>query len=140
MSGIITTKLKLIKNYEFKVSFGSGETYELLVDEKKPIGEGKGPSPTQLLSTAIGHCLGSSLIFCLKKAQVQLEALETTVETDVSRNEEGRLRVNSINAKIHLKVSNETQHKLPTCLRVFKNYCTVTQSVIKGIPVNVSFI
>ena len=140
LSETVVTSLKRLEKYKFKAKFEGENFPELLVDEPSPIGEGAGPRPTQLLSAAVGHCLSSSLIFCLKKARIAVEALDTTLRTEVSRNEMGRLEVKSIEAKIHLSVSDEDRVRLPTCLKVFENYCTVTQSVRRGIPVKVSFV
>jgi uncharacterized OsmC-like protein len=140
LSEVVVTKLKRLENYKFKAKFEDGNFPELLVDEPSPTGEGAGPRPTQLLSVAVGHCLSSSLLFCLKKARIAVEALDTTLKTEVSRNKVGRLEVKSIEAKIHLVVSDEDRERLPACLKVFENYCTVTQSVQRGIPVKVSFV
>jgi uncharacterized OsmC-like protein len=53
---------------------------DLIVDELKTMGENSGPNPTRLLSAAIGHCLNSSLLFCLSKARINVRNLETTVK------------------------------------------------------------
>ena len=110
------------------------------MDEVKPHGEGSGPNPPRILATAIGHCLSSSLIYCLKKARVRVKDLETTVKMNFFKNEEGMLRVASIDVQLHLEVNKEDNSRVSRCLKIFENYCTVTQSVIKGIPVNIKVI
>ena len=137
MSEAVTTILKFLEGYRFRVAFDLEDAPEILVDEPKPTGEGLGPGPTRLLSAAIGHCLSSSLLYCLRKAKIEVKNLETTVKLSTARNEEGRLRVRDIDVQIELDVSEEDKQRIPRCLEVFENYCTVTQSIRKGIEVNV---
>ncbi|MDQ1280594.1 MAG: hypothetical protein QG670_1857 [Thermoproteota archaeon] len=138
MSESIVTKLSFVEGYSFKVEFDLKEIPTLIVDEAKPIGEGLGPSPTRLLSASIGHCLSSSLLYCLRRAKVNIKGLETTVKADTERNEKGRLRIKNIDVKVHLVLDEKDKPKVNSCLEVFEDYCTLTQSVRKGIEVNVS--
>ncbi len=138
MSELISTKLELLEGYKFKVGFDVEGVPSLVVDEMKPIGEGSGPNPTRLLSAAVGHCLSSSLLFCLSKAKVKVKKLETTVKASVKRNEEGYLRIAGLDVQIQLEVVEEDRARVPRCLSDFEKYCTVTQSVRKGIEVKVN--
>ena len=81
--------------------------------------------------------MSSSLIYCLKKARITIKKLETTVTTNLFRNENGKLRIRSIDIQINLKVNEEDKTRVPRCLQIFEDYCTVTQSIRKGIEVNV---
>jgi uncharacterized OsmC-like protein len=134
----IYTKLKLRKGFEFKVVFDGADVPELIVDEIKPLGENAGPNPTRLLSAAVGHCISSSLLFCLLKARVKVKDLETEVKANVVRNEEGYLRVRSLDVQIRLDVQEDDKSRVARCLGIFENYCIVTQSVRKGIAVKVT--
>ena len=134
----VYTKLKLRKGFEFKVVFDGADVPELIVDEIKPLGENAGPNPTRLLSAAVGHCISSSLLFCLLKARVKVKDLETEVKANVVRNEEGYLRVRSLDVQIRLDVQEDDKSRVARCLGIFENYCTVTQSVRKGIAVKVT--
>ena len=138
MSESAVTKLKLLQGYKFKVEFDVEGIPDLIVDEIKPIGENSGPNPTRLLSAAVGQCLSSSLLYCLHKARVNVRHLETTIKANTERNEEGRLRIKGLNVRIHLDVKDEDKPRVTRCLSVFENYCTVTQSVRKGIDVTVT--
>ena len=131
------TKLRLRNGYQFNVIFDVDYIPDLLLDETKPDGEGSGPNPPRLLAAAVGHCMSSSLIYCLKKARIPILDIETTVTTSLFRNEIGRLRIRSIDVQIILKVNKEDEPRLPRCLTLFEDYCTVTQSIRKGIEVNV---
>lgn len=89
------------------------------------------------MSAAVGHCLSSSLLYCLGKAKVKVKKLDTAVKANVERNEEGYLRVAGLAVQIHLEVNEEDKLRVPRCLSIFENYCTVTQSIRKGIEVKV---
>ena len=138
MSELISTRLVLLEGYRFKVEFDVNDIPSLVVDEMKPIGEDEGPNPTRLLSAAVGHCISSSLMYCLGKAKVHVKKLETTVQAKVERNKEGYLRIASLDVQVRLEVSEEDRARVPRCLKIFENYCTVTQSVRKGIAVRTS--
>ena len=140
MSEPIVTRLKLVKGYRFGVEFDVEGMPGIVVDETKPAGEGLGPNPTRLLSAAVGHCLSSSLLFCLSKAKIEAKGMETTVKTNIVRNEEGRLRVQEIDVQIRLDVDEQDKPRIGRCLEIFENYCTVTSSVRKGIQVNVNIV
>lgn len=133
----IVTKLQLIDGYKFDVQSDLDYIADYVVDETKPDGEGSGPNPTRLLSAAVGHCMSSSLIYCLKKARIPIQNLCTTVKTNLYRNENGRLRIRSIDIQIDLKVDAEYKNRINRCLTLFEDYCTVTQSIRKGIQVSV---
>lgn len=140
LSETSTTKLALLKGYSFRVDFDLAGVSNLLVDEVKPIGEGLGPNPVRLLSAAVGHCLSSSFLYCLRKARVDVKNVETTVKTSVWRNEQGHLRVKDINVEIHLEADDKDKARVHRCLDIFENYCTVTESVRKGIEVKVNIV
>jgi uncharacterized OsmC-like protein len=135
---IITTKLHHIKGYKFNVISDVDYIPDILVDETKPDGEGLGLNPPRLLAAAVGHCMSSSLIYCLKKARIPIKNLETTVKTNLFRNEAGKRRISSIDIQINLKVSEKDEPRINRCLTLFEDYCTVTQSIRKGIKVNLT--
>jgi len=130
--------LQLREGYRFNVEFDVEGVPSLVVDEMKPIGKGLGPNPTRVLSTAVGHCLSSSLLYCLSKAKVKVKKLDTSVKAYTERNKEGYLRITGLDVEIHLEVNEEDKLRVPRCLDIFENYCTVTQSVRKGIDVKVN--
>ena len=138
MSEPALTTLKLLHGYRFKVEFDVEGIPSLFVDELTPIGENSGPNPTRLLSVAVGQCLSSSLLYCLRKARVNVKNLETTIRANTERNEEGHLRITSLDAQFNLDVNEEDKTRVFRCLEIFENYCTVTQSVRKGINVNIN--
>jgi uncharacterized OsmC-like protein len=138
LSEVMVTKLAFLEGYNFRVQFDLNGVPNLIVDEEKPVGKSVGPNPARLLSAAVGHCLSSTLLFCLRKARVEIRNLETTVKTRLARNEEGYLRVSNIDVQLHLNVDEKDIARVRRCLDIFENYCTVTESVRKGINVKVN--
>lgn len=121
-------------DYRFDVDFGQAIPI-LVADEPAPLGSGQGPSPVQLLAAAVGNCLSDSLLFALRKFKQAPEPLRCTVEAEVGRNEQKRLRVLKMTATLHLGVPASTLQHLDRVLEQFEAYCTVTQSVGQGIPI-----
>lgn len=134
---VFITKLDRVKDYQFKVEFDSPGMPELVTDEAEPLGKNAGPNPSRLLSAAVGNCLSSSLLFCLSKARVDVDGLRASVETVMRRNEKGRWRIASLKVKLHPAIKAEDIPKSKRCLEVFEDFCIVTESVRKGIEVNV---
>ena len=131
----VVVELKQQSNYQFNIHFD--ERIPVLVgDEPAPLGEGKGPSPVQLLAAAVGNCLSDSLFFALQKFKQSPEPIHTIVQAEVGRNAEGRMRVLSMSAKLHLGVEASALQHLDRVLEQFEAFCTVTQSVGQGIPIH----
>jgi uncharacterized OsmC-like protein len=134
-----SVKVSLVQrsDYQFENDFGAG-TPSLLTDEPAPLGLGLGPSPMQLLAAAVGNCLSDSLLFALRKFKQQPEPIRCEVEARTGRNDAGRLRVQSIAAKLTLGVPAAKLEHLDRVLAQFEDFCTVTQSVGQGLPVSIS--
>jgi len=135
----VTVRLAQRQDYQFEVQFGPGVPM-LLADEPAPLGQGRGPSPVQLLAAAVGNCLSDSLLFALRKFKQQPEPLQCEVAAEVGRNAEGRLRVLGLQATLTLGVPGDALEHLERVLTTFESYCTVTQSIAQGIPVRVQVI
>ena len=131
MEGGFSIELEEVEGYLFNVDFGNTE---LLVDEPPPLGEGKGPNASRLLTAAVANCLSASLTFCLRKFKQEVSGMKTTAKTNLTRNEKGRLRIGSIEVSIRLA---ENYDHLDRCLAQFEDFCVVTASVRQGIPVKV---
>ena len=126
--------LRQQQDYCFHVDFGDGIAV-LQADEPVPLGGGQGPSPVQLLAAAVGNCLSDSLLFALRKFKQAPEPLQCTITAEVGRNAEKRLRVLKMTAVLKLGVPAATLEHLDRVLDQFEAYCTVTQSVGQGIPI-----
>jgi uncharacterized OsmC-like protein len=132
-----TVRLTQHQDYQFDNRFGEGIAV-LRSDEPAPLGAGTGPSPVQLLAAAVGNCLSASLLFALRKFKQQPEPITTEVSAEIGRNADKRLRVLKLTVRLTLGVPAAQLEQLDRVLASFEAYCTVTESVRAGIPVEVS--
>lgn len=122
------------QGYQFEHQYAPEQPL-LLADEPPPLGSGLGPSPVQLLASAVGNCLSASLLFACQKYKDDPGALRAEVKATVGRNERNRMRVLGLAVDLHLgRPAVEVGH-LQRVLDTFEDYCTVTQSVAAAIPV-----
>jgi uncharacterized OsmC-like protein len=129
-------ELRQESGYRFANRFAPGIP-ALYVDEPPPLGTGSGPSPTQLLAAAVGNCLAASLLFALRKFNQSPEPIQAAAAVTEGRNERKRLRVQRIHVRLTLGVPAGGLQNLDRALGTFEDYCTVTESVRQGIPVDV---
>jgi len=130
--------LDRITNYQFETRFDNDQLEPLLLDEPVPLGDDKGPNASRLVGAAVGDCLSASLLFCLDKAKQQVNGIKTDVVGTMRRNERGRWRITELDVRITLDVVANQAQRVNRCLSLFEDYCVVTASVRKGIPVNVA--
>jgi len=134
-----TTNLDQVKDYQFTVSFDKETLGKLTMDEPEPIGTEKGPNASRVLASALGHCLTSSLIFCLQRSRIPLKHVTTNVHTTLARNDTGRWRIHGIKVDVNVDPLNEQdRERMKQCLEIFEDFCIVTQSVRKGINIEVA--
>jgi len=131
-----TVSLNQEKDYRFAIDFGAGIPV-VYGDEDAPLGGATGPTPVQLLVAAVANCLSASLLFALRKFKQSPEPIHTTASATIDRNAENRLRIMNINVKLTLGVAGASLAHLDRVLAQFEEFCTVTQSVRQGIPVEV---
>jgi len=93
--------LRLVTKYRVMAEFPEvSGTPSLLFDERPPVGDGQGPNAAMVLGAAIGDCLSATLMNCLTRAHVELQALTATVVTRVARNHAGRFRISGIEVEL----------------------------------------
>ena len=129
--------LNRITKYQFETRFDNDQLAPLLLDEPVPLGDDKGPNASRLVGAAVGDCLSASLLFCLEKAKQHVNGIKTDVVGTMRRNEKGRWRIAQLDVRITLDVVADQVQRVSRCLNLFEDYCVVTASVRKGIPVNV---
>lgn len=125
-------------DYAFRVVFDDTSLQPLLVDEAPPLGGGKGPDPARLLAAAIGNCLGASLLFALRKFKNAPGTIVAQVRMEHARNEKGRLRIGKVAVEITLPEAAAEYAQIERILAQFEQFCTVTESVRAGVPVEVT--
>ena len=134
----VTVQVENIADMKFRVGFDEEGVGELIMDEPPPLGEGAGPNAARLLGAAIGNCLSASLLFCLRKAKVEVQDLRSQVTVNIVRSERGRLRVGSASVGITLNVPGDAQSGLLRCGQLFEDFCVVTASIRPAVPVAVT--
>lgn len=130
--------IEQITDFEFRVKFDGPQHPHLLMDEPPPLGQDAGPNPSRVLAAAIGNCLSASFLFCSRRAGLVVDRIHTDVRVQVVRNEARRLRVGKVDVVIDPNLDEATADKAARCASIFEDYCTVTQSIRQGIPVNVT--
>ena len=130
--------LTLESGYALTARFDEEARAPLTTDEAAPVGTGRGPNPARLLGAAIGSCLGASLLYCLRRARVEVAGLTTRVWGTLVRNERGRWRVGAIDVVLMPAGPVADPERFRRCVSVFEDYCIVTESVRQGIPVSVA--
>jgi uncharacterized OsmC-like protein len=137
-NGTFSVELEQLEDFEFRVRFDSPEYADLLLDEPAPLGKDKGPNAARLVAAAVGNCLAASLVFCLrKKFRGDPGPVRATATGRLERNERGRYRIAGIDVAIALPEGSEALPHFDRCLEQFEDFCIVTESIRRGIPVNV---
>jgi len=134
----ISLGIDQVGDYQFRVKFDKEGLPDLIMDEPPPLGRDLGPSPARVLAAAIGDCLSASLLFCARKARVELGPIHTDVKVQIVRTENKRLRVGRVEVIIDPNLPEAEREKARRCLDLFEDFCTVTQSVRAGIDVAVT--
>ncbi len=110
----------------------------LLVDEPEPLGNGQGPSASGVLGVAVASCLSASLLFCLRKAHIEVSDIRTSVVVSFQRDEKGKLRIGGIKVNLSPEIESGSSSRMARCMDLFEDFCVVTQSVRKGVDVEVT--
>jgi hypothetical protein len=63
--------------------------------------------------------------------------MTANVVAHVDRNEQGRFRVTGIDVELNPEVLEGDRQRQERCQKLFEDFCIVTESVRRGIPVNV---
>jgi uncharacterized OsmC-like protein len=131
--------VRLVREYEFVAEFNDvADAPSIFLDEPAPLGGGRGPNATDVLAAAVGNCLAASLAYCLRRVRLDVQGLTAKVTTDVTRNDQGRFRIAGIDVVLEPELADADRERFDRCEKLFEDFCTVTASLRKGIPVTVS--
>lgn len=138
MNTTVGVELEQRSGYEFVVRFDQPRDFELLLDEPPPLGGGRGPNAARLVAAAVANCLSASLAFCLRgKFRQDAGPIRAMASARVGKNERGRLRISGIDVVLSIAEKKGALPYQERCLGQFEDFCIVTESVRRGIPVSV---
>jgi organic hydroperoxide reductase OsmC/OhrA len=133
-----TLSLEQDHDYEFRVKFDWPGVPELLLDEPDPLGNKRGPNAARLVAAAVANCLSASLVFCLQgKFKQKPGPIKAQVTGHLERNERGRFRIAGLDVAIEMSDDASAIQHIDRCAEQFEDFCIVTESIRKGIPVKV---
>lgn len=131
-------EMERIEGFEYRVKFDWEGVPDVVLDEPEPLGGRKGPNASRMLAAAVANCLSASLLFCLQRSRIEISGMKTVAVGRLARNEKGRLRVGGIDVRI--EVEGVEADRLKRCRELFEDFCLVSDSVRKGIPITVNVI
>jgi organic hydroperoxide reductase OsmC/OhrA len=134
-----SVELEQRDGYEFVVRFDRPQDVELLLDEPPPLGRAHGPNAARLVAAAVANCLSASLVFCMRgKFRQNPGPIRAMATGTLERNERGRHRIAGIDVVLSLSEKKGEMAHQERCLEQFEDFCIVTQSIRRGIPVSVT--
>jgi uncharacterized OsmC-like protein len=135
--GSPTAELGQVERYRFEARYPGRPFGPIVVDEASPTGGDGGPTPVEVLATAVGHCMSSTLLNTLERAHVPASPLRATVEAEVGRNEKGRLRVRRLAVELRIQPLAEADRpRFDHAVSIFEDFCTVSGAVREGIRID----
>jgi len=136
----VEVSLKWIRQTEIEVKFQKMESYKLSIEAPPELGgKGTAPNPDRLLAAAVGGCLTLSLLMNLQGFRLNPKELNTKVKANIGPGDKGLPRFKSIDVEINPVFEGAIKKEsLKKVIDTFQDFCTVTQSVRKGVPVNVT--
>ena len=132
-----TLTLEHLEDYEFKVKFDKKILDDMIVDEPPPLGGLAGPNPSRLLAVSAANCLSASLLYCINRGDVPPASVTTEATVSIVRNEKKRLRVGRIDVSLQMSEQLSGAPKIKRCMSLFEDFCVVTDSIRKGIPIGI---
>lgn len=134
-------ELEQQEGFEFRVRFDWPDVPELVLDEPEPLGHRRGPNAARLVGAAVANCLAASLVFCLKtKFRQNPGPVRAMASGRLEKNEHGRYRIAGIDVVLSLAEPIGQMPHQERCLEQFEDFCVVTESVRRGIPVAVTVV
>lgn len=135
-----TLQIEQLHDFEFRVGFDSPDATKLLLDEPPPLGSSAGPNAARLVAAAVANCLSSSLLFCMRKFKHTPGMLRAAVTGELLRNDQGRMRLGRFDVTIHLAEPAADIGHFERCVQQFEDFCIVTESIRRGVPVGVRIV
>ena len=128
------------KNLGFEAKVERNDNFPtLIVDEPQQFhGDDSGPSSIEYLCVGIGGCMGTSLVYCLKRFKATFSKLTVKAAAEIHHVPPNRmLRVTALHVNFKITPDPATPDNIENikeCYEHFAKYCVVSKSVQMGIP------
>ncbi|MBY9018653.1 MAG: OsmC family protein [Candidatus Lokiarchaeota archaeon] len=132
--------INYINNLHFKAKTRIFDN--ILIDEPSSFhGTDLGPSPVEYLLIGIGGCLSSTLVYCLRKRNIEIDDLEIVIDGELKHAPPSlNLRLKHIHVEFNFFLKENTNEVvLNNCIDEFTKYCPVYDPVLNGIPIDLDF-
>jgi organic hydroperoxide reductase OsmC/OhrA len=100
-------------------------------------GKGRFPCPDELFFSAVGGCLLTTFLYFKERLELNLKGLQVSIHGTVDSVGPEGYRVTGIEATIHVEVDEREKSKAEECIGLAEDYCHLTHSLERGIPIKV---
>jgi len=100
-------------------------------------GKSKSPCPDELFFSAVGGCLLTTFLYFKEKMGLELRGLQVSVKGALSNIGRKGYQMTGIEVLMHMDVDQEERIKAEECVELAREYCHLTRSLERGIPVKV---
>jgi organic hydroperoxide reductase OsmC/OhrA len=100
-------------------------------------GKGRFPCPDELFFSAVGGCLLTTFLYFKERLKLNLRGLQVSVRGTVDSVGPKGYRIKDIEATFHVEVDEEEKLKAEECTELARDYCHLTRSLERGIPIEV---
>jgi len=134
----VKVELERLENGDLKIKFNNENMQDLIIKRAGVPKEKIGAEARALLAASLAECLGSTALFLLNWANINLKKFQTTVNVLTDKDEKGRICVDTLNMKINIDIpkDEETTKKLKRVKRLLERGCLMSRSLKRGIKVN----
>ncbi len=136
----VRTELERLENGDLKIRFKSETMPDLTIKRAGVPREKIGAEARNLLAASIAECMGSTLLFLLDWAKIDLRGFEAVATVSTGRDQNGRVCVDTVDLKFDVQMpeDEETRKRFERVKRLFKRGCLMSRSLPRGIKVNYS--
>lgn len=100
-------------------------------------GRGRFPCPDELFFSAIGGCLLTTFLYFKERLKLDLRGLRVSVRGTIKSLGPKGYRIKDIKVIIYVEVDEGEKSKAKECIELARDYCHLTRSLERGIPIKV---
>jgi organic hydroperoxide reductase OsmC/OhrA len=101
-------------------------------------GEGKYLCPDEIFISAVGGCLLTTFLYFKRKRNLNLDGINVLVKGNVDLVGAEGYRITGIEAVLQILVKKEDEAEAKKCADLALNYCHITRTLEKAIPIKTS--